>query len=127
MLTSEQKRAALAGPCIALRFLVRPECRPQARQQMEGISDAAIFHRWMDLLWTFRETEAVSLLTQEEKHCLEEFNAVYESLPWQPLKNHPHISEVSDDDLAKLLPSVIRLLSSLEKRIQSVGGGKQNP
>src|SRR5262245_6533759 len=47
--------AALLGPCIPLRFLVRPECRTVSRQQMEGFSDSAIFHRWMDLFWTFRE------------------------------------------------------------------------
>ena len=115
-LTSEQKHGALLGPCFPLRFLVRPESRTAPRQQMEGFSDAAIFHRWMDLFWTFREPEAVALLTPEESGYLAEFNAAFESLPWRPIESHPHISEVPDADLARLLPSAIPLLKSLERR-----------
>jgi len=116
MLTSEQKRAALLGPCFPSRFLVRPESRTAPRQQMEGFSDSAIFHRWMDLFWTLREPKVVALLTPEEKGYLSEFNAVFESLPWRPIESHPHISEVAADDLSKLLPSATRLLHSLERR-----------
>ena len=116
MLTPEQKHAALLGPCFPLRFLVRPENRTVPRQQMEGFSDSAIFHRWMDLFWTLREPEAVPLLTPEEQGYLCEFNAVFASLPWRPIESHPHISEVAADDLSKLLPSATRLLHSLERR-----------
>ena len=56
------------------------------------------FHRRMDLLFTLREPEAVAMLTPEEKECLKDFNAVFESLPWQPIESHPHISEVPDGD-----------------------------
>jgi hypothetical protein len=84
---------------------------------MKGFSDSAIFHRWMDTLFTLREPEAVALLTPEEKDYLTEFNAVFESLPWRPIESHPHISEVADEELAKLVPSAKRLLQSLEKRI----------
>jgi hypothetical protein len=82
---------------------------------MVGFSDSAIFHRWMDLFWTFREPEAVALLTPEEKGYLSEFNAVFESLAWRPIESHPHISEVAADELSKLLPSATRLLHSLER------------
>src|SRR5262245_25113836 len=115
-LTSEQKRSALLGPCFPLRFLVRPECRAGPREQMKGFSDSAIFHRWMDLFWTLREPEVVARLTLEEKGHLEEFNATFESLPWRPIESHPHISEVADKDLSKLLPPATRLLESLERR-----------
>src|SRR5262245_55754280 len=115
-LTSEQKQAAISGPCFPLRFLVRPESRTAAREQMKGISDSAIFHRWMDLFWTFREPEAAALLTPTEKGCLLEFHAVFESLPWRPLESHPHISALPDDDLSPLLPAGTRLLQLLEKR-----------
>src|SRR5437588_11307061 len=115
-LTSEQKKIALTAPCFVLRFLVRPETRNAPRRQMEGFSDSAIFHRWMDLFWTFRESEAVALLTPEEKGYLAEFNAAFESLTWRPIESHPHISEVTDEDLSKLLPFATRLLESLEGR-----------
>jgi len=121
-LTSEQKHIALAAPCIPLRFLVRPECRTGPRQQMAGFSDSAIFHRWMDLFWTLREPEAIALLTAEEKEYLTEFTGVWESLPWRPLESHPHICEVFDEDLAKLLPSATRLLESLERRTSPPAG-----
>jgi hypothetical protein len=116
MLISDQKPAALLGPCVPLRFLVRPESRTVPRQQMEGFSDSAIFHRWMDLFWTLGEPEAVALLTREEKGYLSEFNAVFASLAWRPIESHPHISEVAADDLSKLVPSATRLLHSLETR-----------
>jgi Transposase zinc-binding domain/Putative transposase len=104
------------GPCFPLRFLVRPESRAAPRQQMEDFSDSAIFHRWMDLFWTLKEQEATDLLTAEEKGHLADFTTAYESLPWRPLESHPHISEVSDDDLSTLVPSATRLLESLERR-----------
>jgi len=114
-LTYEQM--TLRGACFPLEFLVRPETR--TRQSMEGFSDAAIFHRRMDLLFTLREPEAVALLTPKEKEYLKEFNAVFESLPWRPIESHPHISEVTDEELLKLVPSATRLLESLEKRISN--------
>jgi hypothetical protein len=70
----------------------------------------------MDLFWTFREPEAVALLNPEEKGYLSEFSAIYESLPWQPLEAYPHISEVTGDELSRLLPSATRLLDALERR-----------
>src|SRR5687768_16883220 len=100
MLSSEQNHAALLGPCVPLRFLVRPDSRTTQRQHMKGFSDSAIFHRLMDWLWTLREPEAVALLTLEERGYLTEFNAAFESLPWQPSDTHPHISEVPNDDLS---------------------------
>lgn len=70
----------------------------------------------MDLFWTLREPEATALLTPEEKKYLAEFNEVYQSLPWRPLDSHPHICELADDHLSRLLPSATRLLESLERR-----------
>jgi len=115
-LTTEQQQMALAGPCFALRFLVRPESRSAPREQMKGFSDSAIFHRWMDLCWTFNEPETRALLNAEERKCFDEFTAILEWLPWKPIESHPHISDVSDSDLKKLLPSGTRLLACLERR-----------
>ena len=117
MLTSEQKRGALLGPCFPLRFLVRIESRSNTRENMKGFSDSAIFHRWMDLFWTLREPDAKALLTPEEIGYLTEFAAAFEALPWRPIESHPHISALADNDLSTLfLPSATRLLESLEKR-----------
>jgi hypothetical protein len=118
MLTSDQKQTALVAPCTPLGFLLRAENRTVPREQMAGFSDPAIFHRWMDLLWTLHDPEVVALLNSEEKGYLGEFHAVFESLPWRPLPGYPHISEVNDDELARLLPSAARLLESLERRIR---------
>src|SRR5260221_8589784 len=115
-LSSEQKCGTFAGACFPLEFLVCPDTRTTSRQQMEGFSDSAIFHRFMNLTWTLREPEAIALLSPEEKGLLAEFNAVFDSLPWQPVEGHPHISEVVDQELSKLLPSATLLLKSLERR-----------
>jgi hypothetical protein len=112
-----RRKGTLSGACFALRFLVHPEYRVGARHGMEGFSDSAIFHRRMDLLFTLREPEGVAFLTPEEKEYLMEFNALFESLPWRPIESHPHISEVPDEELSKLVPSAKRLLESLERRI----------
>jgi hypothetical protein len=118
---TERERNTLLGPCFALRVLVRPECRTGPRQQMQGFSDVAIFHRWMGLFWTLREPEAVALLTAEEMDALREFTAAFESLPWRPIEAHPHISDVVDGDLSGLLSSATRLLESLERRTRRPG------
>ena len=114
-LTHEQR--TLKPACFALDFLVRPESRDGPREGMKGFSDSAILHRRMDLLFTLREPEAVAMFTPEEKEYLKDFNAVFESLPWRPIESHPHISEVPDNELTKLLPSATRLLESLESRL----------
>jgi hypothetical protein len=85
---------------------------------MPDFSDSAIFHRWMDFFWTLGEPEAVALLTPDEAKNLAEFNAEFDSLPWRPIESHPHVSDVADSELSKLLPSATRLLESLEKRIR---------
>jgi len=115
-LTTEQQHGTLLGPCFPLRFLVRPESRAVTRQNLPGFSDSAVFHRWMDLFWTLREPEAIALLTPEEKGYLVEFTAALNALPWKPIEDHPHISEVADGDLSTLVPSATRLLESLERR-----------
>ncbi len=116
MLTEEQKSAAIAGPCFALRFLVDPKNRHHARAQMAGFSDAAIFHRWMSLTWTLREPDAIALLTSNELRLLAEFNAIYESIPWVPIETHPFISDTSEGELNRLTPIGTELLQSLEDR-----------
>jgi len=116
MLTQDQKSAAIAGPCVALRFLVDSANRNHARAQMAGFSDAAIFHRWMSLFWTLREPDAIALLTSHELRLLAEFNAIYESIPWAPIETHPFVSDTSEVELSKLTPIATELLQSLENR-----------
>ena len=115
-LSSTQKHITLHSPIVPLHFLVHLDTRIGARQHMAGFSDSAIFHRWMSLCWTFTEAEAVALLTPEEQTHLRDFNAVFESLPWNPIESHPHISELANNDLSALLPPAKRLLESLERR-----------
>ncbi len=121
MLTQHQKSAAIAGPCFALRFLVDSENRHHARAQMAGFSDAAIFHRWMNLTWTLREPDAIALLTSYELRLLAQFNLIYESLPWVPMETHPFISDTSQHELNKLTPIATELLRSLENRTRRTG------
>jgi hypothetical protein len=121
MLTQEQKSAAIAGPCFALRFLVDSKNRHNARAQMVGFSDAAIFHRWMNLTWTLREPHAIALLTSNELRLLTQFNAIYESIPWVPIETHPFISDTSEGELNKLTPIATELLQSLKSRTLKTG------
>jgi hypothetical protein len=51
-----------------------------------------------------------------ERGYLNDFNAVLESLPWRVIDDHPHISELANNDLSPLLPSATQLLQSLERR-----------
>ena len=118
MLTPEQQSSAIAGPCSALAFLIEIENRHVARNQMKGISDPAIFHRWMTLGWTFGEAEAIALLTPEERTLLDDFNAVYESIPWVPMDTHPFICDTTENELNRLIPVGTKLLQSLRLRSQ---------
>src|SRR4051812_13165142 len=117
---SDRAEMALSGPCFPLRFLVREESRAVPRERMAGFSDSAIFHRWMDLFWTMDDPEAAALLTPDEIQEVAEFTRTYKSLPWRPIATHPHISDVSESALQKLLPSATRLLSLLEGRVRKV-------
>ncbi|XZE20833.1 hypothetical protein SH449x_000721 [Pirellulaceae bacterium SH449] len=116
MLTQEQKSTAMAGACFALRFLAEPENRENARVQMAGFSDAAIFHRWMTLSWTLREPEAIAFLDSHQLSLLEEFNTVFDSIPWVPIETSPFISDTSDAELRRLVPVAVALLRSLESQ-----------
>ncbi len=116
MLTQEQRATALAAPCVALAFLCEPENRQKARNQMQGFSDPAIFHRWMSLFWTFGEAEALALLTLEEQELVSQFTTVYHSIEWTPLADHPFISDTTDDSLNRLVPVATKLLNSLRSR-----------
>ncbi len=116
-LNSYQREIAILGPCFALRFLVRPDERANARSQMEGFSDGAIFHRWMGLTWTLDEPEAVAILSDDERSALDGFNEVFRSLPWKPIETHPFVCEVPEEELTKLVPSARILLQLLENRL----------
>ena len=116
MLTIEQQRMAILGPCFVLGFLVDSEQRKNARQSMHGFSDAAIFHRWMSLAWTFREKEAIELLSDAEREQLNQFNHVFDSISWQPIASHPFMSETSATELERLVPVANGLLQLLRKR-----------
>ena len=116
MLTAEEQKMTLLAPCLPLAFLVRADRRAQKPTGMESFSDSACFHRWHALFWTFRDASAVALLSDPERAVLAEFTRVFESLPWRVIVDHPHISELPDDDLSTLLPSGERLLQLLEAR-----------
>ena len=84
---------------------------------MKGFSDAAIFHRWMGLTWTFDEPEAAEILSDDERSAHQEFNDLFHSLPWVPIETHPSICEISDEELMTLGPSASKLLQLLEERL----------
>ena len=86
-------------------------------RQCRVSSDAAIFHQWMSLSWTFGDPEAVALLTPKEKHDVDEFYGNFLSLPWNLIESHPFISDVSEFELRILVPAATKLLQSLESRI----------
>jgi hypothetical protein len=108
--------AEVSGPILPLKFLLSEKRRAQQRKRMPGFRDSAMFHRLWDLFGIISKTENRKFLTPEEERALAEFLSVYDSLPWQPLQSHPHISELQSDDLSPLLPSARRLLSVIEKR-----------
>ena len=58
-------------------------------------SDAAIFHRWMSLAWTLRESDVYAILTSKELSLLAEFNVIYDAIPWVPMDTHPFVSDTS--------------------------------
>ncbi len=117
ILSKSQREIAIRAPCFALRFLVHPDERVNARASMPGFSDAAVFHRWMSLSWSLGEPEAFSLLTAKEKQEADEFYGKFLSLPWIPIESHSFISEVSELELNKLVPTASTLLDSLENRL----------
>ena len=114
MLSPDQQWNALRAPCGPLGFLVRPERRAKRTTGLESLSDSACFHRLYDLCWTLRDPEALALLTAEERAAVEEFENIFQSLPWQPVASLPHMSELQDDDLSPLIPVGERLLRLLE-------------
>ena len=114
MLTVEQKKQALLAPCIPLRFLLKPETRETSRRQMRGISESAVFYRLHSLFWTLREADAVALLNQDAKTVLVAFTRVFDSLPWRAISQHPHISELPDDNLTLLVPTGAELFQLLQ-------------
>ena len=117
MLSDYLKRASLIAPRVPLRFLVRREQSVKQLNGMGAFSDSAFFHRMHGLLFVpLHEAEVVTLLSDEERVALTEFHRQFDSLPWRVIADHPHISELPDDDLSPLVPSGERLLRLLETR-----------
>ena len=116
MLTKEQQRMAILGPCFVLGFLVDSEQRHNARKSMQGFSDAAIFNRWMSLAWTLSDSETIALLNDSETDLLNQFNQIYDSIQWQPIASHPFMSDTSETELNRLVPVAKPLLQLLRKR-----------
>lgn len=118
-LTPGQLDTALHGACFALRFLLDRECQENARKQMVGFSEAAIFHRWMGLTWALDEPDVLAALSPEERTKARAFKAAFDALPWIPIDTHPFISDIPDESeaLARLIPEASELLESLQIRI----------
>lgn len=115
-LTPEQRDTALRGACFALRFLLDKECQENARKQMVGFSDAAIFHRWMGLTWALDEPDVLAAMSPEERAKARAFKAAFDALPWIPIDTHPFISDLPDEagELTRLIPAASELLESLQ-------------
>ena len=98
-----------------LSFILDAKKRRE-RKQMREFSDGAFVHRIFDLLFTMRQDWVVVRLTDEEKRALSEFDAAWSALPWMPLPEHPHVSEVSDEDIRALVAPSRKLDHLLELR-----------
>jgi hypothetical protein len=83
---------------------------------MVGFSDSAIFYRLWDLMGGVRDPLVASHLTEGEKEALAEFMTVFDSLAWEPVSSHPHVSEIPGDDLSPLLPAGRRLHDLVRRR-----------
>lgn len=118
-LKRDQIVTAFHGACFALRFLLDEECHENARKQMAGFSDAAIFHRWMDLAWTLDQPDVLVALAPEERMKVIAFKDAFDALPWRPIDTHPFISDLANesDELGRLLPAADELLELLQTRI----------
>ena len=117
MLREDQKRASLVAPCVPLKFLLRPEQSVKNLNGMGAFSDSAYFHRMHDLLfWPLNDAEVTALLSDDERDALADFNREFDSLSWRVIADHPHISELPDDDLSPLVQPGERLLRLLEAR-----------
>lgn len=82
---------------------------------MRGFSDSAVFYRLHDLFWTLREADALALLSDDERLVVNEFDRLFDSLPWRVIPSHPHISELPDDGLTPLIPTGEKLMQMLER------------
>jgi hypothetical protein len=111
----------MIGPCIPLRFLVDPQYRAKKPGGMERFSESACFYRLHDLFWTVRQPGAIALLSTDSRAALDEFNQVFESLPWQVIESHPHISELPSDDLLPLVAVGKTLYKALQAEAARFG------
>ncbi len=118
-LTPSQLATAFKAACFPLQFLLSEECRENPRKQMAGLSDAAIFHRWMSLFWGLDGPEVLAVLAPEERTTVMTFKALFDALPWNPIDTHPFISDLpkKGEELADLLPAAKALHQLLERRI----------
>ena len=55
-------------------------------------------------------------LSAQQRAALAEFDRAYHALPWRGIADHPHISELPDDDLSSLLPAGSLLLRLIAPR-----------
>ncbi|MGC4071725.1 MAG: hypothetical protein QM760_04280 [Nibricoccus sp.] len=111
-------KAEVRGAILALDFLLKADRREQHRKRMPDFSDSAIFHRLWDLFGVIRVPQSQAQLSEEEQHALRDFCSAFESLPWQPLVSHPHVSELEPDDLSQLIPAASQLSSLLKRRVK---------
>ena len=95
-------RSVALGACIPLRFLFRPKQRRVSRAQLPDLKDSAIFHRLWSL-FSLADPEIRTCLTAAEQNALDKFTLRFNQLPWEPLDEHPHISQLRTDDLSPLI------------------------
>lgn len=98
-----------------LSFVPNVKKRRQ-RTQMREFSESAFVHRMFDLFFAMRQDWVIEQLTPLKKTALQSFQTTWESLPWKPLESHPHICEVSDAELKRLVVPAQALDRRLELR-----------
>src|SRR4051812_30699955 len=112
-MTQEEIKLSLTAPQLPLGFLLELHSRDTNRSQMPGCKDSAVFFRLWDLFDTMREPTVLAELTPEQRAAADSFHAVMLRLPWRVLPEHPHISELPNDDLSPLIEPGKRLFSAL--------------
>ena len=117
MRSAEEIELSKMAPCLPLEFLLVLKPRAAVRKQWPaGTKDSAIFFRLWDLFDTLREPEVIAVLNPRQRDASATFHRIMNSLPWQELPAHPHIKELSDDNLVPLMEAGQELYDALSDK-----------
>lgn len=98
---------AVEAPRIALRFLLKPAQRQRMMRsnfsESRLINESGAFYRLWDLFCTLQDAGASDLLDAQGQKAYSAFKMAMQSMPWETIESHPHIKQLSDGNLSKLV------------------------